>query len=127
MSTTAAHEGRLLGVLSLFTSFGTLICCALPSLLVLFGLGATVASVLCAYRSCPITDSEVSWPPIPEGSITWPVAESSKARALACPIDDPRCSVATRFSKVVLWISAAIWAAGAFTAFLLGRLLTRFN
>src|SRR5947209_17484990 len=35
-----------LSYLSLFTSLGTLLCCALPSLLVLFGLGATVASVL---------------------------------------------------------------------------------
>src|SRR5436305_12939850 len=34
--------------LSLFSSLGTLLCCALPSLLVLFGLGATVASVLAA-------------------------------------------------------------------------------
>jgi mercuric ion transport protein len=32
-----------LSYLSLFTSLGTLLCCALPSLLVLFGLGATVA------------------------------------------------------------------------------------
>jgi len=38
----------VLGYLSLFTSIGTLLCCALPSLLVLFGLGATVASVLSA-------------------------------------------------------------------------------
>jgi hypothetical protein len=35
-----------LSYLSLCTSLGTLLCCALPSLLVLFGLGATVASVL---------------------------------------------------------------------------------
>src|SRR5437763_14823475 len=33
---------------SLFTSVGTLLCCALPSLLVLLGLGATVASFLSA-------------------------------------------------------------------------------
>src|SRR5688500_7094028 len=36
----------LLGYLGLFSSVGTLLCCALPSLLVLAGLGATVASVL---------------------------------------------------------------------------------
>src|SRR5580692_349382 len=35
-----------LSYLSLFTSLGTLLCCALPSLLVLLGLGATVASAL---------------------------------------------------------------------------------
>src|SRR5689334_4003148 len=40
-----ARSGAL-SYLSLFTSMGTLLCCALPSLLVLFGLGATVASVL---------------------------------------------------------------------------------
>ena len=40
-----ARSGAL-SYLSLFTSIGTLLCCALPSLLVLFGLGATVASVL---------------------------------------------------------------------------------
>lgn len=35
-----------LSYLSLFTSLSTLLCCALPSLFVLFCLGATVASVL---------------------------------------------------------------------------------
>src|SRR5438105_9564706 len=39
-------RGGALSYLSLFTSLGTLLCCALPSLMVLFGLGATVASVL---------------------------------------------------------------------------------
>ncbi len=41
-----ARENPWLSYLSLFTSLGTLFCCALPSLLVLFGLGATVASSL---------------------------------------------------------------------------------
>ena len=39
-------RGGALSFLSLFTSLGTLLCCALPSLFVLFGLGATVATVL---------------------------------------------------------------------------------
>src|SRR3984893_7340859 len=39
-------RGGALSYLSLFTSLGTLLCCALPSLLVLLGLGATVASTL---------------------------------------------------------------------------------
>src|SRR5438046_5212688 len=41
-----AARSSLLSYLSLFTSVGTLLCCALPSLLVLFGLGATVALFL---------------------------------------------------------------------------------
>jgi len=39
-------SSAVLGYLSLFTSLGTLLCCALPSLLVLAGLGASVASLL---------------------------------------------------------------------------------
>src|SRR5262245_33783039 len=42
------RTSRVWSYLSLFTSFGTLLCCALPSLLVLLGLGATVASFLSA-------------------------------------------------------------------------------
>src|SRR5437879_13808547 len=42
------RRSAMLSYFSLFTSLGTLLCCALPSLLVLFGLGATVASVLSA-------------------------------------------------------------------------------
>src|ERR1700741_5031127 len=42
------RTGGVLTYLSLFTSFATLLCCALPSLLVLLGLGATVASFLSA-------------------------------------------------------------------------------
>jgi hypothetical protein len=36
----------VLNYFSLFSSFGTLICCALPSVLVLLGMGTAVASLL---------------------------------------------------------------------------------
>ena len=45
--------GGVLSVLSLFTSLGTLLCCALPSLLVVFGLGATVATVATVLSEVP--------------------------------------------------------------------------
>jgi len=41
-----AKRSAWLSYFSLFTSVSTLLCCALPSLLVLFGLGASVASML---------------------------------------------------------------------------------
>src|ERR1700712_2035709 len=43
-----ARRAALLNYFSLFSSFSTLICCALPSVLVLLGLGTTVASLLSA-------------------------------------------------------------------------------
>ena len=45
---TNASATRLLGYLGLFSSVGTLLCCVLPSVLVLLGFGATVASTLSA-------------------------------------------------------------------------------
>lgn len=130
----AAHDGGLLGVLSLFTSLGTLLCCALPSLLVLLGLGATVASVLSDVPWLVALSRHKPWVFGISGVLiagnflyVYSLAPRLKARALACPIDDPRCGVATRFSRAVLWISAAIWSVGAFTAFLLGPLLTRYG
>ena len=43
---TTAARSAVLSYFSLFSSLSTLLCCALPSLLVLFGLGASVASTL---------------------------------------------------------------------------------
>src|ERR1700728_1235444 len=43
-----ARRAALLNYFSLFSSFSTLLCCALPSVLVLLGMGTTVASLLSA-------------------------------------------------------------------------------
>jgi hypothetical protein len=37
------------------------------------------------------------------------------------------CETASRFSRIVLWCSAALYLTGAFTAYLLGPLLVRFD
>ena len=45
-----------------------------------------------------------------------------------CPTDEPdACAAASRFSRIVLWVSAAIYVAGVFSAFVLGPLLLRFG
>src|SRR6202045_2778087 len=46
VATPTSARSAIFGYFSLFTSLSTLLCCALPSLLVLFGLGASVASAL---------------------------------------------------------------------------------
>jgi len=56
-----SKENPLLSYLSLFTSLGTLLCCALPSLLVLFGLGATMASLLSAAPWLVILSRHKNW------------------------------------------------------------------
>src|SRR3954469_15449436 len=110
MYETLLQQRRTNGVLSylsLFTSFGTLLCCALPSLLVLLGLGATVASFLSAVPWLVTLSRHKDWVFTIAGLLiggnllyVYRIAP----RLQACPADDPNaCTTATRFSRIVLW------------------------
>ena len=114
--------------LSLFTSFGTLLCCGLPSLLILFGLGATVASFLSALPWLVALSHHKNWVFLIAGVLITGNFVYLKTRAAACPADaGDACAAATRTSRVVLWISAAIYCIGIFSAYILGPLLMRFG
>jgi hypothetical protein len=120
--------------LSLFTSLSTLLCCALPSLLVLFGLGASVASFLSFMPWLVSLSHHKPWVFAISGTLillsfvqTFVFAPRLKSGADTCPAEDPSCDRATRFSKIILWISAVIYLIGFFTAFLLGPILSRMD
>lgn len=121
--------------LSLFTSLGTLICCALPSLLVLFGLGATVASLLSAAPWLVTLSRHKAWVFAISGLLIatnflylYRIAPRLQATGAACPTDDPSaCVTASRVSRIVLWVSAVIYAVGSFAAYLLGPILIRLD
>ena len=136
MNTTTSVPSRAvrrafwLQYLSLFSSLGTLLCCALPSLLVLFGLGATVASILSAAPWLVSLSQHKVWVFAVAGGLialsffyTYALAPRLRIRQEACAPDDPTCGTATRVSKIVLWISSAIYVVGFFTAFALGPFL----
>ena len=56
------------------------------------------------------------------------VAPKLQARSGACDPSDPAaCQTASRFSRMVLWCSAALYLVGCFTAYLLGPILVRFD
>ncbi len=124
-----------LSYFSLFTSVGTLLCCALPSLLVLFGLGATVASVLSEAPWLVAMSHHKNWVFVVAGVLIsgnfvylYAIAPRLQARAGSCDPTDPRaCQTASRFSRIVLWCSAALYLTGCFTAYLLGPLLDYFS
>lgn len=130
-----APQGRFLGYMSLFTSFGTLICCALPSVLVLIGLGATVASLLASAPWLVALSRHKEWIFAISGSLialnfvyVYRVAPGFRATSESCPADEPlACSTADTVSRLTLWVSAAIYFLGFFAAFILGPLLIRFG
>lgn len=127
-------RGRALSFLSLFTSIGTLLCCALPSLLVLIGLGATVATVLAEVPWLVSLSHHKHWVFIVAGLLitgnyvyAYGVVPNLQMKSGACDPNDPyACQTANRFSRIVLWCSAGLYMLGFFTAYILGPLLVRF-
>jgi mercuric ion transport protein len=121
--------------LSLFTSFGTLLCCALPSLLVLLGLGATVASFLSAVPWLVTLSHHKNWVFVISGLMiganflyVYGISPKLRAQGQACAADAAdACNTASRVSRIVLWVSGGLYCAGVFSAYLLGPLLMKFG
>lgn len=133
VATTTGKRSAMLGYFSLFTSLSTLLCCALPSLLVLFGLGASVASALSFMPWLVTLSRHKQWTFSVSGVLialslvnTYYVAP--RLRPAECSPGDPSaCEDASRVSKVLLWVSAAIYMVGVFVAYVLGPILARLD
>ena len=109
--------------LSLFTSFGTLICCALPSLFVAIGAGAVLAGlisnfplliVLSKYKTILFTISGILI--VFSGGLLW------FNRNAPCPADPIKAKTCNRLRKGSLFIyfsSMLIYSIGFFFAFII--------
>ena len=133
LATTTGKRSALLNYFSLFTSLSTLVCCALPSLLVLFGLGASVASMLSFMPWLVTLSRHKQWTFSISGTL---IALSfvnmyylaPRIRAKQCSADDPSaCEEASKLNEVLLWVSAGIYSVGVFVAYVLGPILTRLD
>jgi len=130
------QAGGLLGYLSLFTSLGTLLCCALPALFVLLGLGATVASIVSSAPWLITLSRHKNWTFTIAGLLiaanffyVFLIAPTLRATtAETCPVDQPSaCGTASRMSRWILWFSAGVYLVGFFSAYLLGPILRYFG
>jgi mercuric ion transport protein len=126
-------SSSMLSYFSLFTSLGTLLCCALPSLLVLAGLGASVASTLSSLPWLVTLSRYKQWTFAVSGllialSFLNMYYFSPQLRAKSCaPDNSSACDTAGKFSRLLLWVSAAIYIIGFFSAYLLGPILTKLD
>ena len=129
-----AKRAAMLNYFSLFSSFSTLICCALPSILVLLGLGTTVASLLSAAPWLVSLSRHKIWTFSIAGTLiaasfvmTYVIAPRLQQDEV-CEADDPTtCGEVSQLSRVILWGSAIIWSGGFFVAYLLGPILERMD
>ena len=127
-----ARRATLLNYFSLFSSFSTLICCALPSLLVLLGMGTAVASLLSAAPWLVSLSRHKFWTFSIAGTLiacsfvmTYVIAPRLRDGE-ACDANDPTtCGEVSQLSRVLLWGSALIYSGGFIVAYLLGPILER--
>lgn len=108
--------------LTLFTSLGTLLCCALPAMLVMLGAGSVMAALaanvpglvwLSSKKTLVFSVAAVML--LAAGILQW------RARYQPCPTDPvlaARCMRSRRNSKVIYLLSVMVFCIGAFMAFI---------
>jgi mercuric ion transport protein len=125
-----SNESRFPAYLSLFASVSTLLCCALPSLLVLLGLGATVASTLTMVPWLVTLSRHKAW--VFAGAAALFAFNFYYVRVLVprlqggagCPPEQREaCERVRRQSSVVMSISGVLLAVGFVVAYALPPVL----
>ena len=113
---------NFIAYLSLFLSTGTLFCCALPSLLVVLGMGATMAGIVTNIPQVVWFSQYKEWVfalsglmLLCSGALQW------RSKDESCPVDREKaeaCKSGKVWSKRILFFSAIVWLVGAFFAFI---------
>lgn len=107
---------------SLFTSMGTLICCALPALLVSIGLGATMVGLVSTFPSLIwLSENKLLVFGVSFFMLSLSSFMQYRARFLPCPVDPDAaraCTNARKWSLRITIFSIVVWTIGAGFAFL---------
>lgn len=108
--------------LSLFTSIGTLVCCALPALFVTLGAGAALAGLvsiapwlvaLSKYKAGTFGISATMI--LLAGFMRW------KSRNAPCPTEPEKAKACSRLRKISGWLywgAVIVWVVGFFFAYI---------
>ena len=108
-------------VASLFASSGTLVCCALPALLVSLGAGAVMSSLVSAVPQLVfLSDHKEALFTLAGVMLAASAVLQWRNRNAPCPIDlrlRQACLRTRKFSKRMLGTSIAIYAVGGWFAF----------
>lgn len=106
----------------LFTTSGTLICCAIPITLVSLGLGATVASMASSAPWLVTLSMYKGWMFTVSGGLIalsgWAIYRPGRS----CPTDPDlaaACERADKWNRRIIWFSGIMWSIGFFAAFVL--------
>ena len=127
-------KNDLLSIFSLFTSFSTLICCALPALLVVIGLGAVVAGVVSDFSVLIDLSKNKAWIfgfAFALTALNFFLIYRKKKEPVSCEYvpgqKETACETASRWGKVILWISFTLLIIGFFVSYFLLPIIKLFE
>lgn len=116
-----SRSGFWTSVISLFASSSTLLCCAIPALLVALGAGAALSSLVSVFPQIVLLSENKEWVfgfasvmTLAGGFMQW------RNRSAPCPIDPAlrdACLKTRKTSAVVYGISVALLLLGGWFAF----------
>ena len=113
--------------LSLFTSFSTLICCALPALLISIGMGASLASFVSAFPWIIfISKYKIQTFILAAALLIFSVYLFWQGRNAPCPSDPIQAKICSKLrfiNLIMLFISLVTYLVGFFFAFIIVNFL----
>jgi len=116
----------VLEVLTILSSFTTLVCCALPALLVSVGAGAVLASLVTAVPQLVwISEHKVPLFAFAGLMLVLSGVSTYQNRRAPCPVDPVQaksCLRLRRMSARVFYLSSILYVIGFFFAFLASRI-----
>jgi hypothetical protein len=115
------RSGLFISYLSLFTSMGTILCCALPSLLVALGMGASFAGLIGIFPQIVFLSEHKTEVFLISGMlmiISGLILYFN--RNAPCPVDPQQaraCRVSRKWSIRIVCSAAVFWLIGFFAAY----------
>lgn len=112
---------RKWGWLILFASTSTLLCCALPILFVILGMGSVLASLASSFPILITLSMHKAWVFTVSGLILLIGGWLLYRQGRYCPADPVlarQCEISHKWNVRLFWTSAFIWIVGFFFAFL---------
>ncbi len=118
---TETKTGYISSLISLFASSSTLICCALPALLVSLGAGATLASLVAVFPKIVwISEHKEAIFIVSTALMCIGGVLQWRNRNAPCPIDPKQrdaCLKTRKISQRLYWISLGLLIMGGWCAF----------
>lgn len=111
---------------TLFTSFSTLICCALPALIVALGMGAAMAGFVSEFpQFIWISENKIWFFMVGGVLLTIGGYLQYRVKNEPCPLDTKAqaCSDTRRNSKIIYFFSVAMYGIGFSFAYILPRIM----